>query len=242
MLDIDKLRNVLVLDIETVSAESDYSKMPERLKPLWDKKASFIRTEDEKTPEELYFDRAAIFAEFGKIVTIAVGIFHGTSLDDLEFRVKAFASHDEKKILEAFKDLVGKKLDPFRVTLCAHNGKEFDYPYICRRMLINGIGLPHCLDISGKKPWEVNHWDTLELWKFGDRKSFTSLELLAAIFNVPSSKSDIDGSQVNHAYYVLEDLDRIAHYCKQDVVVTGQLTLRLHGMPLIPEQRIRWID
>lgn len=196
--------------------------------------------EEDISPEALFFEKAGIYAEFGKIVTIAVG-FINQSEGAPTLRVKAFADDDEKVILTEFKDLLEAHFDQSKVALCGHNGKEFDFPYICRRMLVNGIPPPGCLQMSGKKPWEILHLDTLEMWKFGDRKNYTSLELLAALFEIPSSKSDIDGSMVNHAYYVDQDLEKIAHYCKQDVVVTAQLYLKFHCLPLISPENIHLI-
>lgn len=231
------LKHILFLDIETVSCEPTFDKLSERMKPLWEKKASFLKSDEPSSPEELYLEKAGIYAEFGKIVTIAVGYFTNHD-DNLSLRVKAFASHDEKALLENFKQLLETHFDQKKLALCAHNGKEFDFPYLCRRMLVNGILPPSALDIAGKKPWEVLHLDTLELWKFGDRKNFTSLDLLAALFDIPSSKSDIDGSMVSHTYYIEKDLEKIAKYCKQDVVVTAQLFLKFNCMPLVKEENI----
>lgn len=234
------VKNVLFLDIETVSCEPDYNALSERMKPLWDKKAVFIKTEEEKSVEDLFFERAGIYAEFGKIVTIAVGYFVRSG-DATSLRVKAFANDDETIVLQEFKDLLENHFDQTKLALCAHNGKEFDFPYISRRMLVNGMPAPSCLQLSGKKPWDILHLDTLEMWKFGDRKNFTSLDLLAALFDIPSSKSDIDGSMVNHAYYVDKELEKIARYCKQDVVVTAQLFLKFQCMPLVAPEDIHLI-
>lgn len=231
------IKNILFLDIETVSCVPDYSTLEERLKPLWEKKAQFIKNDEETSIEDLFFEKAGIYAEFGKIVTIAVG-FISQGEDASSLRVKAFADDDEKVVLTDFKNLLEAHFDQNKVALCAHNGKEFDFPYICRRMLVNGISPPGCLQMAGKKPWEIMHLDTLEMWKFGDRKNFTSLELLAALFKIPTSKSDIDGSMVNHAYYVEQNLERIAHYCKQDVIVTAQLYLKFQCMSLIAPEDI----
>ena len=223
------LKNILVVDIETVATEKAYKDLQPRMQKEWDKKASYMQRREEATSEELFSDRAGIFAEFGKIVTVAVGFFTTTESGGNGFRVKAFASHSEKKLLEEFKALLDSRFDD-DLALCAHNGKEFDFPYLCRRMTIHGMELPMSLDNSGKKPWEVNHIDTMELWKFGDRKSFTSLDLLAALFDIDSSKEDIDGSMVNAIYYQEDGLERIAKYCMQDVVVTAQLFLKLKNV------------
>jgi len=234
------LKNILVIDIETVSDHKEYDEMPERLQPLWDKKASFLRKDEDQLSSELYWDRAAIYAEFGRIIVISIGYFHSKPNDPLSLRVKSFSSHNEKELLEEFVSVL-TNFDQESLILCGHNGKEFDFPYLCRRMLIHQIPLPFVLDTASKKPWEVNHIDTMEMWKFGDRKNFTSLNLLTAIFDIPSSKSDIDGSMVNHVYYKEDGLDRIAQYCSNDVVATAQLYLRMNCLPLVPEERIHFV-
>jgi 3'-5' exonuclease len=235
------LENILFLDIETVSCVGDYELMEKRLQLLWNKKSLLIRNDDNLTPDELFLKKAAIYAEFGKVVSIAVGYIRNDENNKPCLRVKAFSSDNESEILLSFKSLLSK-WDPNKLALCAHNGKEFDYPYLCRRMILNGIPLPAVLDISGKKPWEVQHFDTMEMWKYGDKKSYTSLDLLAAIFGIESSKDDIDGSMVNHVYYNEKDLPRIGKYCMQDVVVTAQLFLKLNCLPTLPEQQIVLLD
>ena len=232
MLEQYDLHNILVLDIETVPQWSNFEQVPEYLQKLWDLKTKFKRKEEE-TPESFYTN-AGIWAEFGKIICISVGIF--TNGKKTGLRVKSFASDDEVELLEKFSALLAGQ--PASLILCAHNGKEFDFPYICRRMLINGLKIPSQLDIAGKKPWEVNHLDTMELWKFGDYKSYTSLSLLAAIFNIPTPKDDIDGSMVGHVYWVEKHLQRICTYCQKDVVATAQLLRRYRGEELITDECI----
>jgi DNA polymerase elongation subunit (family B) len=233
-------KNLLVIDIETASAFKDYSDMDDRMQSLWQKKASFLANNDNKTAEELYFDRGAIYAEFGKIICISAGIFtHQDGLYGL--RIKSFASDNELEVLQAFKELVESKFDQNKLHLVAHNGREFDFPYIGRRMLVNNVQIPKALDMRGMKPWEIQHIDTMELWKFGDRKNFTSLDLLAALFDVESSKNDIDGSMVNSVYYHDNDLERISAYCQRDVMVTAQVFLKLEGLPVIETDRIEYL-
>jgi predicted PolB exonuclease-like 3'-5' exonuclease len=235
------LKNLLVLDIETVSGFQDYEQLTDRFKKQWDRKAAFLKNEDQLSSKALYFERAAIYAEFGKIVCIAAGIFTKGKDGSPGLRVKAFIGHEEGLVLEGFKDLVDHKLDRLNLVLCAHNGKEFDFPYLCRRYLVNGIEIPFVLQMGGKKPWEVPHIDTMELWKFGDRKSYTSLDLLASLFNIESSKDEMDGSMVNNVYYKEQDLNKIEEYCKQDVVVTANLYLRLNGMSVLDPKNIQII-
>lgn len=223
---IQELRDILFLDIETVATTQDYQALDERIKTQWARKALFFKRERQQTDEEIFHERAGIYAEFGKIICIAVGKFIETESGELGLKTKAYYGDSETTVLCEFKNMV-EKMDPANLKLCAHNGKEFDYPYLCRRMLVNGIALPVALNIMGKKSWEVQHLDTLDMWKFGDYKHYTSLDLLASIFNIPSSKDGIDGSQVNSVYYQENDLQKIKDYCVQDVVVLAQLFLKL---------------
>ncbi len=233
-------RNFLVIDIETASAFPRYEDMDDRLQKLWDKKASFIRSEQEQATEDLYFERGAIYAEFGKVICISAGIF--TKEDEgFGLRVKSFSNDDEHELLLEFRDLVLSKFKQDDLRFIAHNGREFDFPYLCRRMLVNNIELPPSLDVRNKKPWEIHHFDTMELWKFGDRKHFTSLELLATLFGIDSSKDDIDGSQVNRVYYEDNDLSRIAEYCQRDVQVTASVFLRLIGLGILNDANITYL-
>ncbi len=231
------IENVLFLDIETVPAFAEFSLLSERLQKLWMKKAErllpYNAPADEVVSPELLYTRAGIYAEFGKIICISVGAFLKG-----EFRIKSFAGQDEKLLLSEFAGLLNKRYNRPEHLLCAHNGKEFDFPYIARRMLVLGISIPQILDLSGKKPWEVNHLDTMELWKFGDYKNFTSLELLAAIFDITTPKDDIDGSQVAEVYYKENDLPRIVHYCTKDVLTVAQIFRRYRGEPLIEEASV----
>lgn len=232
-----ELRDILFIDIETVASTNDYAGLDERLKVQWSRKANFLRRDSHLTDEELFHERAGIYAEFGKIVCVAVGKYVSDEAGGIGLKTKVYFDDDEVELLKNFKKMV-EKFDPFTLRFCAHNGREFDYPYLCRRMLINAIPLPAVLNLTGKKPWEVAHLDTMELWKFGDYKHFTSLDLLAALFHIPSSKNSIDGSQVNYVYHHDKDLEKIAEYCREDVVVLAQLFLKLKGYPLIPRTNI----
>jgi 3'-5' exonuclease len=234
---IPELRDILFIDIETVASTDDFSALDERLKTQWARKAGFFRRDSTLSDENLYHERAGIYAEFGKVICIAVGKFFDNESGELGLKTKVYFGDDEKTVLQEFKSMV-EKMDSSTLRFCAHNGKEFDYPYLCRRMLINGIPLPAALNLSGKKAWEVQHLDTLELWRFGDLKNFTSLDLLATIFDIPSSKTNINGSQVNHVYHKEKGLDRISQYCRGDVVVLAQLFLKLKGYSIIPDANI----
>lgn len=229
------MQNILFLDIETVSAQPDFSELTEEWQDLYDQKTKWQRGEIE--PSEYYNDRAGILAEFGKVVCVTLGYFRGTGAGR-EFRLKSLYNHDEKIILSELSELLSEHFGNYY--LCAHNGKEFDFPYLARRMVIHQVPLPGHLDMAGKKPWEVPHIDTMELWKFGDRKSFTSLKLLAALFGIPTPKDDIDGSMVGRVYWEDNDLERIAVYCEKDVVTLARVYQRLRGeSPLNDDEIIK---
>lgn len=229
------LKDILFLDIETVRAVDQYSNLNERLKTQWARKAGFIKREEGQTDADVFHDRAGIYAEFGKIIVIGIGKYTEQN-GVLGLRTRYFADHNEKKVLTEFRDALEKM--GATTKLCAHNGKEFDFPYICRRSLVNGLPIPTVLNVAGKKPWEVGHLDTMDMWKFGDFKHYTSLDLLAAIFNIPSSKGEMDGSMVSHVYHQLGDLKKIAEYCVGDVVAVAQLFLRMKGLPLVEQDKI----
>lgn len=231
------LQNILFLDIETVPQHPDFASVPAEWQQLWNKKSeALLRNREDETAETLYA-RAGIYAEFGKIICISCGVLLGQG-NERKLLLKSFAGDNEKDLLLAFRDMLQKWSGNENRYLCAHNGKEFDFPYICRRMLINQLPIPSLLDIAGKKPWEVNHLDTMELWKYGDFKSYTSLNLLAHALGVPTPKDDIDGSMVGDVYWKNRDLPRIVHYCQKDVLTVVQILLRMQGEPLIEEQHI----
>lgn len=231
------LSDILFLDIETVPEQEDFSTLGEEKQSLWEIKTRYKR-QDDFTAEEFY-PNAGIWAEFGKIICISVGYFNIRN-DTRAFRLTSF-SGDEIALLQDFKTLLEKHFGRPEHLLCAHNGKEFDFPYIARRMLIKGIELPEKLNLFGKKPWEVPHLDTLELWKFGDYKHYTSLRLLTHIFGIPSPKDDIDGSRVYEVYYKEKNIDRIVRYCEKDVIALAQVFLKLQQKTLLQENEIVFI-
>ncbi|PIB28801.1 3'-5' exonuclease [Maribacter sp. 4U21] len=237
MLQKINLENILFLDIETVPEKENFEDLDDAKKELWDQKSRYQR-KDDYTPEEFY-DRAGIWAEFGTIVCISVGYFNLNG-DSKTFRVTSFQG-DEVKLLKEFKNLLNSHFNQPKHLLCAHNGKEFDFPYIARRMIIHGISLPYKLDLFGKKPWEVPHLDTMELWKFGDYKHYTSLKLMAHILGIPSPKEDIDGSMVRDVFYEEKDIDRIVNYCELDVVTTAQVFLKMRNDDLLNDSEIKKI-
>lgn len=230
------LERLLVIDVETVSQQASYTELNETWQALWGRKASNLKADEGETAESLY-KRAGIYAEFGKVVCISFGIFRACD-DHYQFRLKSFSGHDEKEVLNSFADLLNTRFDNTMFAMVAHNGKEFDFPYLSRRMLVNNIRLPLLLNTPGKKPWEVNHLDTMELWKFGDFKSYTSLNLLASVFDIPTPKDDIDGSMVGDVYWKERDLERITRYCQKDVLTVAQLILRFKGLRLLNEEQI----
>ena len=222
---------ILFLDIETAPQYPGYKDVPETFKKLWDLKAKRLLTEKETSAD--VYKQAGIYAEFGKVVCITVGMFSGKT-----FRLKAFYGDDEKVLLADFAALLQKQFNTDGHFLCAHNGKEFDFPFLARRILINGLKIPRLLDNAGKKPWEVRHLDTMELWKFGDYKNYTSLNLLAEIFGIPSPKGDMDGSMMYKVYWEDKDWDRIVKYNHRDVLTVAQVLMKFKGEKLIEEKDV----
>jgi DNA polymerase elongation subunit (family B) len=237
MLERIPLEKILFLDIETVPQVYQFQDLDEKGQSLFEQKNRF-QVGPEKGIDQVYNERGGILAEFGKIVCISVGMVHDSG-QGRAIRLKSFYHDDEETLLRQFKRLLEEHYNTPYHLLCGHNAKEFDIPYICRRMLINGIALPSILQIAGKKPWEINHLDTLELWKFGDYKSFTSLSLLCHVFQIPTPKDDISGADVARVYFEEKNLERIMIYCEKDVVALIQLFLRLKGDALIPESQIK---
>ncbi len=240
MLEKIPLNNILFLDVETVPMKEDFGELSPKLQELWAKKADRISRDDEKPADELFFEKAGIYSEFGKIVCISAGFFHSKDGEHV-FRCKAFYSHDESQLLQEFANLLNRKYNTQEHYLCGHNAREFDFPYIARRMLINQIPLPGILNIPGRKPWEVTLLDTMDLWKFGDYKSYTSLDLLAAVFDIPTPKDDIMGADVAKVYWKEKDLERIAVYCNKDVVTTARLYLKYTLQGTLQDEQIESI-
>ena len=235
MLDNVKPEDVLFLDIETVPVAQSFDDLGQAMKNLWEKKSKQFRTPDQ-SPDDVY-GRAGIYSEFGKIICISVGLIK--EKNPYRLRLKSFYGDDEKLLLSDFSSMLSRfSKTNQEAILCAHNGKEFDYPYIARRMIINGLIIPELLDNSGKKPWEVRLLDTMDLWKFGDYKNYTSLELLTSVLGIPTPKDDIDGSMVAGVYYADKDIERIVRYCEKDVIAITQVLLRFVNEPLVSEDNI----
>jgi len=238
------LDRILYLDIETVSQYQKFEQVPDSMKPLWKQKAGrFAKQLDEEWTEELaaqlYSEKAALFAEFGKIAVISVG-FVIKGEEGYSLKLKSFASLDEMDVLNGFSDLITRHYsNPNTQFLCGHNIRDFDIPFLCRRMIINGMKLPEMIDVTGKKPWETKHFvDTMELWRFGEFKNYSSLNLLAHVFGIPTPKDDIDGSDVGRVFWEENDLERIAVYCEKDVATCVRVLFRLQGQSDIPDDRI----
>ena len=236
---MQELNDILFLDIETVPLTDDFTKLAPTMQSLWLKKYDILKKteqESQQTDGENYFSRSGVFSEFARIVCISVGMLHQG-----KFILKSFASEDEREILTSFCASLEKLSHKRAIRPCGHNIKEFDIPFICRRLLINGIKIPDTINATGKKPWEVNFIDTLDMWRFGDYKSYTSLRLLCEVLQIPTPKDDIDGSEVAQVYYTLKDLNRISTYCKKDVVATARLYQRLCSKPLLKDEDILFL-
>ena len=240
MLENLDLKNVLVMDIETVPQFSSYEHMSETWQELWAHKMKYLIKDNVTAPDT--YERAGIYAEFGKIICISAGVFYNNDNNELRFRLKSYRGDDEKSLLQEFSEMLNNNYNKEEHLICGHNAKEFDFPYIARRCLINGIPIPTILDNSGKKPWEVRLMDTMEMWKFGDFKSFTSLKLLAALFGITSPKDDIDGSQVGDIYWKEKNIERIKIYCQKDVVTVAQILLKFKGMELLREENVEYAN
>lgn len=233
-----KPEDVLFIDIETVPAAPEYNALDPVFQYLWDKKSMTFRSADQSAGD--IYERAGIYAEFGRIICISAGLITGRN--PFSFRLKSFFGDDEKQILTEFSEMLLKFVRNREARLCAHNGREFDYPYIARRMIVNKISIPDILDNAGKKPWDVKLLDTLDLWKFGDYKSYTSLELLTAILGIQSPKDDIDGSVISKVYWQEHDIDRIVKYCEKDVLAVARVLMRLMNLPYIDENRVESVS
>lgn len=227
-----EIEKILFLDIETVPLVYNYNDLNENSKELWNKKWQYNK---DVSPEQQYA-KAGIYAEFAKVVVIGLGFYHQG-----KFRVKAIASENELEILQEFSTLLKEHFNSPTHLLCGHNGKEFDFPFLCRRFLINNLPLPKILQIQGLKPWEVKHIDTMDLWKFGDVKNFSSLNLLAHVLGIPSPKDDMDGSMVGKTFYEEKNLEKIATYCKKDVITLARLYNRFAGGGNLEEDAIIFV-
>ncbi len=232
------LQNILFLDIETAPQYPDFDDVPDAWKALWTLKSNSISKYHEGEDTASLYPRAGIYAEFGKIICISCGVLQGSG-DQRKLVIKSFCCEEEKKLLEEFIEMINKWCSGDPKFLCAHNGKEFDFPYLCRRMVVHHLAIPPTLNCAGKKPWEIPHLDTLELWKFGDFKNYTSLNLLAHTLGIATPKDDIDGSKVWEVYWKEKNLPRIVNYCQKDVVTVAQVLLRMKGEPLISDENIQ---
>ena len=235
------LENLFLIDIETVSEKEDFHLLDEEWQELWTGKIG-KSLPPATTAEEYYPMRAAILAEFAKVVCISFGYFNKEN-NEWQLRIKSLCSENEIEILEQFVTTL-KKLyaNNQNWIFTGHNIKEFDVPFLCRRMLINNIPIPAYLDFQSMKPWETPVLDTLHLWRFGDYKHYTSLKLLAAVLGVPSPKDDIDGSQVGNVYWKEKNLERISIYCEKDVATVANVILRFRALPVLKKEQILFVD
>lgn len=228
------LENLVFFDIETVPATEEWEQLDPEMQQLWEEKTRYQRREEYSAEE--FYQRAGIWAEFGKIICISIGYFNFKN-GMRQLRITSLYG-EEKDLLQQLSNMLSGHFKSPNYVLCGHNIKEFDIPYLCRRFLIHGLAMPEKLNLFGKKPWEIPHLDTMEMWKFGDYKSFTSLKLLTKILGVPSPKDDIDGSEVAQVFYKENDIDRIIRYCEKDVVAVAQVVLRFRGEEICTDDEI----
>ena len=242
MVNIQAILDLFLIDIETVPQFPMYNAVPaEHSKLFFDKISKTVPENYDK--EDVYLQKAGILAEFGKIICISTGFFYTDKAGEVGLKIKSIYGDNEEEILKKFVDLTDRfcKHKP-KFQFAGHNIREFDIPYICRRMVINRIPLPSCLNFYGAKPWEISMIDTMQWWKFGDYKNYTSLHLLATVLGVPTSKDDIDGSMVQHVYYQQNDLERIVRYCEKDVIVVARIIQRFKNLPIVEEEKISVIN
>jgi 3'-5' exonuclease len=229
---MEHLKGILFIDIETVPLLPDFSQLSDGMQAEWTKKSRFLKnvTEGVADPASLFSERAGIFSEFAKVVCIGFGSLYAQD-STWKMRLKSLVNDDERQLLTDFCEVITKFTKHYKdLRFCGHNIKEFDIPFLCRRMVINKMGLPQCMQVAGKKPWEVTHLDTMDMWRFGDHKNFTPLSLLAEVLGIPSPKNDIDGSMVASVYWKEKDLKRIGDYCTGDVLTSAQVFLKLSGI------------
>lgn len=237
---------ILFLDIETVPIVAHWNDLDPEMQLLWQYRTNRFKQnlDDDLSDEEYFFKKSGVYAEFGKIVCISIGIYRPNSNPDESpsFRLKSFFGHDETEILKPFLSLLDNFFRPDHFYLCGHNIREFDVPFLCRRAIINGLSIPGILDVNAVKPWELRLIDTMQIWKFGDYKNFTSLNLLTHLLGIPSSKEDMDGSEVAQVYWYEENgIERIKDYCMQDVLAVAQVLLKLKNLPLLEAKQIQFV-
>ncbi len=231
--------DIIFLDIETVSCFPDFETMPLLWQKNWQEKIKYSLPEG-KTAAEFYELRAGVMAEFSKIVCISMGYLMRE--EQLKLRVKSFYGHEECSILDSFVKTMERIEKHSRSWhFGGHNIKEFDIPFICRRLLANGKPIPAFMDFQNMKPWETNIVDSFQYWKFGDYKNYTSLNLLAAVLDIPSPKDDIDGSMVGSVYWKEKNIERIASYCQKDVVTVANVFLKFNNLPLLHDDDVELV-
>ncbi len=238
---IKNFKNILFIDIETASGVNTYTTLTVNMQKLWLRKARSLMNPLQKPLEDLYFERAALFPEFGRIISIGMGFLFYNKNKELSLKVKTISNKNEKDLLLEFNQFIESTYPSKELSLVAHNGKEFDFPYLCKRMLVHQLVIPKALQLQGKKPWEVVHQDTIEWWRFGDKKGYVSLELLAEIMGIGNVKTDLSGDKVNYTFYIEKDLEKIKKYCAEDVITLAQLFLRFNFIDYIQEKNIQRI-
>jgi 3'-5' exonuclease len=235
-----RTENLLFIDIETVSEKASFQNLHEDWQQLWTEKTQRILPTD-TTADVFYEQRAGVMAEFAKVICISIGYFRYEG-EAMQLRIKSFFDTEEKKLLQNFIATLNiMEIQNNKWCFAGHNIKEFDIPFLCRRLLINSLPIPEYMDFQNMKPWETNIIDTFQYWRFGDYKNYTSLKLLAAALGIPSSKDDIDGSQVGEVYWKENNLQRIVTYCQKDIVTTANIVLRFKNLDLIGENNVVFV-
>lgn len=218
-------RNFLFMDIETARIQDKLTTNTELFKS-WEYKR---RKEGETLVKDLkksFEHKAALYAEFGKVVCISIG-----KIVDEKLVVQSYYGDDEKEVLEKIKKVLTAFYKKFPdLMLCGHSIIGFDIPFLMRRMIINGIQVPSFLDLTTSKPWTLSDdiVDIAQIWKTTGFYG-ASLVNMSHAMGLPSPKEDIDGSMVSDTYYREKDgLKRIVKYCEQDVFATVNIVQKLY--------------
>ena len=226
----EDIHKLLFVDIETVGVDEDLDSLHHtnpKLSKVWEETGwdYFKRkySEDsELSSNQMFVKRAALLPEFGKIVCISVGFIVPSG----ETKLDSFYG-DEKNILISTSELLNR-VDKLGFVICGHNVKNFDLPYIAKRMLINNIPVPKILPNYTIKPWESRVLDTKEVWGFNSFGGLSSLNLVCTSLGLETSKEgEVNGSNMHKYYYDSNNIEKIKNYCEEDVKCTINLVKKL---------------
>jgi len=227
---ISDINKLLFLDIETVGIEEDLDSLHitfPHLSKMWGETGyDYCKRRypnEDLYSNEMFIKKAALLPEFGKIVCASVGFISPNG----QIKLDSFVG-DEKDILGNICELFNS-VDKLGFKICGHNIKNFDLPYIGKKMLVHGITLPKILPTYNDKPWETKVVDTKEVWGFNSYIGLSSLDLICASLDVESPKNgDLKGDLLHQFYYSeKKDINKIKEYCEKDVEATIKLVKKI---------------